>query len=93
MKTSQNTIYTAIKITFVLFGIVPLIGLMMFGDLPSFTVMQTEVNWIEADIVLGTLFFIGYLVFASISNKARISNDDIASPCKRFEDSDDVSAC
>lgn len=77
MKTSQNTIYTAIKITFVLFGIVPLIGLMMFGDLPSFTVMQTEVNWIEADIVLGTLFFIGYLVFASISNKARISKQKI----------------
>lgn len=77
METSQNTIYTAIKITFVLFGIVPLIGLMMFGDLPSFTVMQTEVNWIEADIVLGILFFIGYLVFASISNKARISKQKI----------------
>ena len=77
MKTSQNTIYTALKITFVLFGIVPLIGLMMFGDLPSFTVMGTEVNWIEADIVLGILFFIGYLVFASISTNARISKQKI----------------
>ena len=63
MKTSQNTIYTALKITFVLFGIVPLIGFMMFGDLPSLTVMGTEVNWIEADIVLGILFFIGYWRF------------------------------
>ncbi|MEQ1814930.1 MAG: hypothetical protein ABL861_00390 [Nitrosomonas sp.] len=79
MKTSQNTIYTALKITFVLFGIVPLIGFMMFGDLPSLTVMGTEVNWIEADIVLGILFFIGYLVFASISTKARISNQKIHS--------------
>ncbi len=77
MKTSQNTIYTALKITFVLFGIVPLIGFMMFGDLPSLTVMGTEVNWIEADIVLGILFFIGYLVFASISTKARISKQKI----------------
>ncbi len=77
MKTSQNTIYTAVKITFVLFGIVPLIGLMIFGDLPSFSVMQTEVSWIEADIILGTLFFLGYLVLASISNKARISQQKI----------------
>lgn len=77
MKTSQNTIYTAAKITFVLFVIVPLIGLMMAGDSPSFTVMQTEVSWIEADIVLGTLFFIGYLVFASVSNKARASQKKI----------------
>ena len=77
MKTSQNTIYTALKITFVLFGILPLIGLMMFGDLPSFTVMETEVNWIEADIILGVLFFLGYLVFASIANKARISRQKI----------------
>lgn len=77
MKTSQHTVYTAVKITFVLFGIVPLIGFMIFGDLPSFSVMQTEVNWIEADIVLGILFFVGYLVFASISNKARVSQQKI----------------
>ena len=77
MKTSQNTIYSAAKITFVLFVIVPLIGLMMVGDSPSFTVMQTEVSWIEADIVLGTLFFIGYLVFASVSNKSRASQKKI----------------
>ncbi|ALQ50485.1 hypothetical protein [Nitrosomonas ureae] len=77
MNKSQNTIFTAAKITFVLFVIVPLIGLMMVGDSPSFTVMQTEVSWIEADIVLGTLFFIGYLVFASISKKAQVSQHKI----------------
>ena len=73
MKISQNTIYTALKITFILFVIVPLIGLMLLGDLPSFSVMQTELSWIEADIILGILFFLGYLVFASISNKAPVS--------------------
>ncbi|PXX14059.1 hypothetical protein C8R27_11756 [Nitrosomonas ureae] len=77
MNKSQNTIFTAAKITFVLFVIVPLIGLMMVGDSPSFTVMQTEVSWIEADIVLGTLFFIGYLVFASISKKSQVSQHKI----------------
>jgi len=78
MKTSQNIIYTAVKITFVLFGIVPLIGLMIFGELPSLSVMETEISWIEADIVLGILFFIGYLVVSSISNnKTRISSKKI----------------
>ncbi len=68
MKTNQNIIYTAVKITFVLFGIVPLIGLMIFGDLPSLSVMEAEVSWVEADIILGTLFFLSYLVIGSISN-------------------------
>ncbi len=78
MKTSQNIIYTAVKITFVLFGIVPLIGLMIFGELPSLSVMETEISWIEADIILGTLFFIGYLIVSSISNnKTRISSTKI----------------
>jgi len=79
MEKTQNPIYTAIKVTFVLFGIAPLIGLMIFGDLPSFSVMQVEVNWIEADIILGSLFFIGYLIFASISRKTRVSQQKIHS--------------
>lgn len=77
MKLSQN-FYTAVKITFVLFGIVPMIGFMIFGDLPSFSVMQNEISWIEADVVLGVLFFVGYLVITSISsNKTRNSSTKI----------------
>lgn len=77
MKLSQN-FYTAVKITFVLFGIVPTIGFMIFGDLPSFSVMQNEISWIEADVVLGVLFFVGYLVITSISNnKTRNSSTKI----------------
>ena len=73
MKTSQNIFYTAVKATFILFGIVPLIGLMIFGDLPSFSIMQSEVSWIEADIALGALFFLGYLTIGNISdNKTRL---------------------
>ncbi len=73
MKTSQNIFYTAVKATFILFGIVPLIGLMIFGDLPSFSIMQSEVSWLEADITLGALFFLGYLTIGNISdNKTRL---------------------
>ena len=73
MKTSQNIFYTAVEITFVLFVIVPLIGLMTFGDLPSFSVMHSEVSWIEANIALGALFFLGYLIIGNISdNKTRL---------------------
>lgn len=77
MKLSQN-FYTAVKITFVLFGIVPMIGFMIFGDLPSLTVMESEISWIEADVILGILFFVGYLAISSISgNKTRKSSTKI----------------
>lgn len=73
MKTNKNIFYTAVKFTFVLFGIVPMIGLMLFGDLPSFTVLQSEVNWVEADLFLGTVFFLSYLVIGStFKNKTRL---------------------
>lgn len=78
MKTSQNIFYTAVKATFILFGILPLIGRMIFGDLPSFSVMQFEVSWIAADITLGALFFLAYLVIGNISNnKTRLPSKKI----------------
>lgn len=78
MKVSQEIIFTAAKITFVLFGIIPLIGFMVFGDLPSLSVMETQISWIEADIILGALFFLGYLLIGSISsNRTRLSSKKI----------------
>ena len=72
MKTNKNIFYTAVKFTFILFGIVPMIGLMLFGDLPSFSVLQSEVSWIEADLILGMVFFLSYLVIGStFKNKTR----------------------
>ena len=74
MKTSQNIFYTAVKFTFVLFGILPLIGLVLFGGLPSFSVMQSEVSWIEADLILGMIFFLSYLAIGSMfKNKTRFA--------------------
>ena len=73
MKINKNIFYTAVKFIFILFGIVPMIGLMLFGDLPSFSVLQSEVNWVEADLFLGAVFFLIYLVIGStFKNKTRL---------------------
>lgn len=57
MKINKNIFYTAVKFIFILFGIVPMIGLMLFGDLPSFSVLQSKVNWVEADLFLESVIF------------------------------------
>ena len=67
MKTSQSLFSTAIKVTFVLFGVLPLVGLAAFGDLRSFSVMQSEVSWLEIDLMLGAVFFLSYLLIGSVS--------------------------
>ncbi|MXS81535.1 hypothetical protein [Nitrosomonas oligotropha] len=73
MKTSQNLFSTAVKVTFVLFGVLPLIGLITFGDLRSLSVMQSEVSWLEIDLILGAVFFLSYLVIGSVAgNKTRL---------------------
>ena len=73
MKTSQNLFSTAVKVTFVLFGVLPLIGLITFGDLRSLSVMQSEISWLEIDLILGAVFFLSYLVIGSVSgNKTRL---------------------
>jgi len=47
---------------------------MLFGDLSSFSVLQSEVNWIEADLILGALFFLSYIVIDStFKNKTCLS--------------------
>lgn len=73
MKTSQNLFNTAVKATFVLFGVLPLIGLITFGDLHSFSVTQSEISWLEIDFILGTAFFLSYLVIGGVSrNRTRL---------------------
>ena len=67
MKTSQSLFSTAIKVTFVLFGVLPLVGLAAFGDLRSFSLTQSEISWLEIDLILGTVFFVSYLLIGSVS--------------------------
>lgn len=67
MKTNHEVISTATRITLVLFGIVPAIGFMLFGDL------NLLASWIEVDLILGAVFFLSYLVIGSASkNKTRL---------------------
>lgn len=68
MKTSQSLFSTAVKVTFVLFGVLPLVGLAAFGDLRSFSLMQSEISWLEIDLILGAVFFVSYLLIGSVSN-------------------------
>ncbi len=78
MKLTKEMIFKATKITLVLFGILPLIAFMVFGDLPTLSVMETQVSWLEADIVLGALFFLGYLLIGSLSgNRTRLPQKKI----------------
>ncbi|NBQ68044.1 MAG: hypothetical protein EBU46_04090 [Nitrosomonadaceae bacterium] len=73
MKTSQSLFSTAVKVTFVLFGVLPLVGLAAFGDLRSFSLTQSEISWLEIDLILGVAFFLSYLVIGSVSgNKTRL---------------------
>ncbi|SDW77541.1 hypothetical protein [Nitrosomonas oligotropha] len=73
MKTSQSLFSTAVKVTFVLFGVLPLIGLAAFGDLRSFSLAQSEISWLEIDLMLGAVFFVSYLLIGSVSkSKTRL---------------------
>ena len=67
MKANHNVISTATRMTLVLFGIVPAIGFMLFGDLNSLA------GWLEVDLILGMVFFLSYLVIGSSSkNETRL---------------------
>jgi len=67
MKANHAVISTATRITLVLFGIVPVIGFMLFGDL------NLLASWLEVDLILGAVFFLSYLVIGSLSkNETRL---------------------
>ncbi|WMJ09205.1 hypothetical protein [Nitrosomonas sp. sh817] len=67
MKANHNVISTATRMTLVLFGIVPAIGFLLFGDLNSLA------GWLEVDLILGMVFFLSYLVIGSSSkNETRL---------------------
>ncbi|WP_374566662.1 hypothetical protein [Nitrosomonas sp.] len=67
MKANHNVISTATRMTLVLFGIVPAVGFLLFGDLNSLA------GWLEVDLILGMVFFLSYLVIGSSSkNETRL---------------------
>lgn len=83
MKTSQFLLVAAIKICFILFGIIPLVSFVLFGTMPTMSQFDSIINWMELSLVngvvlLGVITFLGYLVVArshAISkSKARFSS-------------------
>lgn len=65
MKASHNVMSTATRLTLVLFGIVPAVGFLLLGDAKSL------VSWLEVDLILGAVFFLSYLVIASLTTNTR----------------------
>lgn len=77
MKKSQLT-NEVVKAIFILFGVLPLIGLILFGALPAFSVMQFVVSWIKIDIILGAIIFLSYIVISGVSkNRTRYPSKKI----------------
>ncbi|UJP05635.1 MAG: hypothetical protein LZF61_01260 [Nitrosomonas sp.] len=67
MKATRNVISTTTRMVLVLFGIVPAIGFLLFGNMSSLA------GWLEVDLILGTVFFLSYLVIGSSSkNETRL---------------------
>lgn len=64
MKISKLFLIAAMKICFVLFGIIPLVNVILFGTLPTFTAIQSVTSWVGIDVVLGFVLFLSYLVVA-----------------------------
>lgn len=78
MKINKLILVTVVKVCFILFGIIPLISVILFGAVPVFPTMQSVINWIRTGINLGFVLFLSYLVVAIIStlskNKVRYSS-------------------
>ncbi|WP_297324099.1 hypothetical protein [Nitrosomonas sp.] len=66
MKTSHFFLSTAVKVSFILFGIMPVIGLILFGAMPISSIVQSVINWAGMDIILGVTVFLGYLIITAI---------------------------
>jgi hypothetical protein len=71
MKTSQFLLVIAIKICFILFGIIPLVSIVLFGTMPTLPQIDSVINWMGLDVVngsvlLGAIIFLGSLVVAKL---------------------------
>lgn len=78
MKMSQFLFVTAIKICFVVFGIIPLVSVILFGALPTLPQIHSVVDWVGLEVMSGSILFLSYLAVAMLyivsKNKARFSS-------------------
>lgn len=71
MKINKLILVMAVKICFILFGIIPLVSVIIFGAVSVFPTMQSAINWAGTGINLGFVLFLGYLVVAIISTLSK----------------------
>lgn len=57
---------TAVKVCFILFGVIPIISIILFGSMPIFPSAQTISNWIGMELILGIVLFLSYLIIATL---------------------------
>lgn len=62
MRTTHSFINFLIKLSFILFGIVPVISLILFGGLPIIPEIDQISNWLVVDILIGMTVFVAYFV-------------------------------
>ena len=78
MKMSQFIFVTAIKICFVVFGIFPLLSVILFGTLPALPQIHSVENWVSLEVISGSILFLTCLAVAMLyivsKNKARFSS-------------------
>ena len=78
MKLSQFIFVQAIKICFVVFGIIPLVSVLLVGARPALPRIHSVVGWVGLDVMSGSILFLSYLVVAMLyivsKNKARFSS-------------------
>ncbi|PSJ16041.1 hypothetical protein [Nitrosomonas supralitoralis] len=58
MKSTQNL---------ALLGVFLLLGVVLFGASTSVSAIQSEASWVVLDLFLGIVFFVSYIVIASLS--------------------------
>lgn len=82
MEMSRFLFVTAIKICFVVFGIIPLVSVILFGALPALPQIHSVVGWVGLEVMSGSILFLSYLVVAMLymvsKNKARFSSVKVA---------------
>lgn len=71
MKTSQYVVPTAVKIIFVLFGVLPVIGLALLNLFPAAPVMKSVEMWLSIDMMVGMTLFLGYLALSTTQDLSR----------------------
>ncbi len=82
MKMSRFLFVTAIKICFVVFGIIPLVSVILFGALPALPQIHSVIGWVGLEVMSGSILFLSYLAVAMLymvsKNKARFSSVQVA---------------